>query len=112
MSLNQKCLRSHYLRIAHALKAKKVKRTSNEGKKAFEAAYKAKIKDLLKDRLGWIEKEAKRVTEAKTELVANLKAAKKTGRKKTTQKKIGKKDKYIYRLEEMTKKTKQVQKSV
>lgn len=112
MSLNQKYTWNDFLNEHPELKQKKVKRTSAEGKKAFEAAYKARIKDLLRDRLGWIEKEEARVNKKKDALVGEIKAVKKILIKRKLQSNIGAKDKYLHRLEKLAIKTKQVQKSI
>lgn len=111
MSLNQKYTWNDFLKENPELKEKKVKRTSSEGKKAFEAAYKSKIKDVLKDRLAWVSTETKRVTEAKEALVKEIKEQKDASKKRVIQTKIGTKDKYLNRLVKTTEKTKQVQKN-
>lgn len=111
MSLNQKYTWNEFIKENPELREKKVKRTSNEGKKAFEAAYKAKVKDVLKDRLAWIDKETKRVNEKKAALVADIKAKKDGTARCAVQAKVGKTEKYLNNLEKMTKRTKQVQKN-
>jgi hypothetical protein len=111
MSLNQKYTWNDFLKENPELKEKQVKRTSPEGKKAFEAAYKAKVKDVLKERLVWIDKEVKRAGSKKSALVTDIKAKKTGVTKRVVQDKIGKAEKYLHRLEKMTKKTKQVQKN-
>lgn len=112
MSLNQKYTWKDFLKENPELKEKQVKRTSAEGKKAFEAAYKARIKETLKDRQVWVEKESARVTKKKDALTASIKATKKPVNKRKVQAKIGTADKYLHRLVKMTEKTKQVQKSI
>lgn len=111
MSLNQKYTWNDFLKENPELKEKKVKRTSPDGKKAFEIAYKAKIKDVLKDRLGWIDKEAKRIDAKKAALISDIKARKKGVAKRVIQAKVGKTEKYLNSLDKISKKTKQVQKS-
>ena len=111
MSLNQKYTWNDFLKENPELKEKKVKRTSSEGKKAFEAAYKTKIKDFLKEKIVWIEKEAGRVQKKKDLLTGQIKETKRTDLKKVIQTKIGKSDKYLSRTAKMTEKTKQIQKS-
>ena len=112
MSLNQKYTWNDFLKENPGFKEKKVKRTSPEAKKAFEAAFKAKVKDVLKDRLSFIEKETVRVGKVKDGLLETMKATKKGVNKRRGQKKIGTKDKYIHRLGKMTERTKQTQKSI
>ena len=111
MSLNQKYTWNDFLKENPELKAKEVKRSSPEGKKAFEAAYKAKIKDVLKDRLTKIEKETARAGEKKIGLMTVLKERKKGRLRKVVQAKVGKTEKYIHRLGKMSEKTKLKQKS-
>ncbi len=112
MSLNQKYTWKNFLQENPEMKAKKVKRTSAEGKKAFEAAFKAKIKDLIKDRLVFIEKREKYVTKQRNELNETLKATKEAPERKIMQAKVGRKDAYLSRLTKMTEKTKLLQKSI
>lgn len=110
MSLNQKYTWNDFLKENPDFKGKK--RTSPAAKKAFEAACKTKIKEILKDRLVWIEKETERMGKKREALVSDIKAAKKVSSKRKIQSKIGSSDKYLNRLTKMTEKTKQVQKSV
>lgn len=112
MSLNQKYTWADFLKENPPAKGKKIKRTSPEGKKAFDAAFKAKIKDILKDRLVWVEKETKRVGSNRSELTSEIKSSKKAPRKKVIQGKIGRNDKYLNRLGKVVEKTKQIQKSL
>ena len=111
MSLNQKYTWKDFLKENPQLKEKDVKRTSAEGKKAFEAAFKAKMKDVLKDRLVWIETEQKRATEKRDGTVVKMKATKKKTKRKVVQKEVGRLDKYLYRLEKKVEQTKLLQKS-
>lgn len=112
MSLNQKYTWGDFLRENPDFKGKRIKRTSPEGKKAFEAAYKAKIKDILKDRLAWIAKDEARATGQRDKLVADMKEAKRVSRRRKVQLKIGAKDKHISRLGRMTERARQVQKDI
>lgn len=112
MSLNQKYTWNDFLKENPEFKEKDIKRTSSEGKKAFEAAFKSKVKDILKDRISWIEKEVARTGDKKVALVENMKAAKKIPAKRKIQLSVGAKDKYIRRLEKMTERTKQLQKNI
>ncbi len=59
MSLNQKYTWARFLKDHPEHKEKKTKRTSKEGQKAFDAAFKQHAKEYLKERLAKIEKEQK-----------------------------------------------------
>jgi len=98
MSLNQKYTWKDFLGENPEFKKKGVKRTSSEGKKAFESAYKAKIKEVLKGRLAWLEKEKARVTKKRDALTTEMKASKNIPLRKKLQKKIGRMDSYLSRL--------------
>lgn len=111
MSLNQKFTWKDFLKENPQVKGKELKRTSPEGKKAFDAAYKAKIKDVLKDRLAWIEKEVVRVIEKKKSSITAIKALKTPVARRHVEEKIARNDKYIHKLKRTTDKTKQIQKS-
>lgn len=76
MSLNKKYTWADFLKEHPEHKEKKLKRTSKEGQKAFEAAYKQHSKDYLKDRLVKIDNEKKRATDKRTALSKDLKAIK------------------------------------
>lgn len=64
MSLNRKYTWADFLKEHPEYKEKKIKRTSKEGGKAFDAAFKQRMKDYLKDRLTKIDKEKERATDA------------------------------------------------
>lgn len=98
MSLNQKYTWKDFLEENPEFKKKGVKRTSSEGKKAFESAYKAKIKEILKDRLAWLEREKARAAGKRDALTNEMKAAKNISLRKKLQKKIGRMDSYLSRL--------------
>ena len=68
MSLNRKYTWADFLKEHPEYKTKKIKRTSKEGQKAFDAAYKQHIKEYLKDRLVRIEKEQKRASKSQAYL--------------------------------------------
>lgn len=112
MSLNQKYTWNDFLKENPEFKKNDIKRTSAEGKKAFEAAYKTKVKDVLKNRLEWIKNEETRTGSLKNDLAAKMKETKKGRNKKKIQLKVGAKDKYINRLKKMAERTKEVQKSI
>jgi hypothetical protein len=110
MSLNQKYTWSDFLKEHPEFREKKIKRTSPEGKKAFEAAFKAKMKVFLKERLALIEKESKRVEKKKAELLNKAKASKKPCIRRRIQEKIGALDSYMARLARQESRTKTLQK--
>lgn len=111
MSLNQKYTWADFIKENPEFKEKGLKRTSSEGKKAFEAAYKAKVKDVLKDRLLFIDKEKNRTEKKRNLLTSAIKETKNKVLRKKIQRKIGSADKYFHNLEKMTTKTKEVQKA-
>ncbi|MBU4484758.1 hypothetical protein KKA47_05000 [bacterium] len=111
MSLNQKYTWTQFLKENPELKAKRIKRTSAEGVKAFETAYKAKVKDILKDRLTFIDREKKRATDSKTEIVKKMRGNKNAPKVKILQKKVGRMDNYLSRLDKATESNKKLSKS-
>lgn len=110
--MNQKFTWKDFLESNPEFKAKGIKRTSAEGKKAFEAAFKARLKDILKERLVFIEKEESRATSERLALTDLIKATKKPSQRKIIQEKIGRKDRYLSRLSKMAERTKMLQKSL
>lgn len=111
MALNQQYTWAKFLKANPDLKAKKIKRTSDEGKKAFEAAYKKHIKDYLKERLVKQEKTLKLITEGRDSLVKKLKATKKPAKAKIIQTKVGNRDHAMYRTKNAIERTKSQQKN-
>ena len=96
------------------LKKKGIKRTSAEGKKAFEAAFKATIKNYLKERETRATKFIDKMTETKKALVAELKKV--DGKKwvlkaKAFNQKIGRYDAALARFEKLIARTKESAKS-
>ncbi|PIR16333.1 MAG: hypothetical protein COV46_08790 [Deltaproteobacteria bacterium CG11_big_fil_rev_8_21_14_0_20_49_13] len=69
MSLSKKYTWADFLKANPEHKAKKTKRTSKEGAKAFEAAYKQHVKEYLKARMAKIDKESARCPKNKAYLV-------------------------------------------
>lgn len=115
MSLSQKFTWGDFLRQNPDLKAKKVKRTSPEGEKAFQAAFKKFAKDYLKEREAWIKKEEERVVEAKGKLVKTLKEV--DGRKwrikmKKLNKEIGRFDSYLSKISRWQEESKRVARKI
>jgi hypothetical protein len=95
MSLNQKYTWNDFLKANPEHKEKKTKRTSPEGKKAFEAAYKKFIKDYLVERQTMLARMQERITKSRDELTAKVKGfqkAKNLPKAKFYQAKVGIKD--------------------
>lgn len=86
MSLNQKYTWAQFLKDNPEYKEKKIKRTSKEGIKAFEAAYKQHIKEYLKDRMAKIDKQKELLKKGKGASIARLDRARE--RTKSLQKSI------------------------
>lgn len=75
MSLNQKYTWGDFLKAHPEYKQKKIKRTSKEGQKAFEAAYKQHAKEYLKGRLAKIDDCLKKKKDATSAATARLERA-------------------------------------
>lgn len=113
MSLNQKYTWHDFLREHPEMKEKGVKRTSAEGKKAFEKAYKERIKQYLSERGERIDVDLARKAKRREEQNAKLKAAvqtKKKTRVKLAQRTLGRTDAAIARTQKMAERHKAVQK--
>jgi hypothetical protein len=110
MSLNQKYTWADFLKANPSAKTQKLKRTSDEGQKAFEAAYKKYIKDYLKDLMAHQEKALKDIIAKRDVLVKKLKATKKPAKAKIVQAKVGKRDHAAYRTQKSIERTKSQQK--
>ncbi|MFA4874425.1 MAG: hypothetical protein WC956_04400 [bacterium] len=114
MALNQQYTWHDFLREHPEHKQKKTKRMSPEGKKAFDAAYKAYIKKYL---VGQVERFGKQI--AKTEeqgkklsaTVRELRKAKKWPKAKLAQEKAGRRDAAIVRLKKQKERATAAQKS-
>lgn len=112
MALNQQYTWKDFLAQHPDLKAKKIKRTSEEGQKAFEAAFKKHVKEFLKTRLGAQEKALKNLVIKRDKLVKQLSAAKaKPTRARILQTKVGTEDHAIYRTQKTIDLTKAQQKN-
>jgi len=95
MSLNQKYTWHDFLRENPEHKEKGTKRTSNEGKKAFESAFKAHCKKFLEDQQKRYDTHGVKATERAKVLsakVTELRKAKKFAKAKIAQKKAGRGD--------------------
>ncbi len=118
MSLNQKYTWNDFLRDNPEMKEKGIKRTSSEGKKAFEAAYKKAIKDYLGKRAERCDTEIAKATKRRDGRITTLKTCQqiknKTKRKIRSgiaQKKVGATDHAIAALSKIKEKTTQLQKT-
>lgn len=108
MALNEKYTWGDFLR-EHPQK-KDLKRTSAEGKKTFETAYKAFVKEFLKTRLTRLQKQQKKATECRDELVGRLKGIKKASLAKRFQSRVGQKDHALAVIGQQIENTKAIQK--
>ncbi len=101
MSLNQKYTWHDFLRENPEHREKKTKRTSNEGKKAFEAAFKANAKKYLEEQQARYDRQLGKASERSkvlTEKVSALRKAKKFARAKIAQRKAGRADAAIAQI--------------
>jgi len=114
MSLNKKYTWHDFLKEFPEHKEKALKRTSAEGKKAFEAAYKKHIKGYLTKRAEIIEGDAKRAKTKLDDLVTKVKEQGKAGFKKRVKKthdRIAKANAHLGRLAKEKNRNKTVQKN-
>jgi hypothetical protein len=112
MSLNKKYTWGDFLKEHPEYKEKKIKRTSKEGQKAFEAAFKQQAKDYLKNRLEKIDKEQENVEKVRKELSKVIKAAKEAYQKRSLQPRIGAVESKIAHLDKERERAKSLQKSL
>ncbi|HPQ81148.1 MAG TPA: hypothetical protein PLZ86_05430 [bacterium] len=115
MSLNSKYTWNDFLKEHPEHREKKLKRTSAEGKKAFEAAYKAFAKKYLSGSLEKLDREIARATkrrDSEKARLVELRKAKKTVKAKIQQKKVGRHDAAIARFASQKEKTKAKQKNI
>jgi flagellar hook-basal body complex protein FliE len=115
MALNQKYTWADFLKEHPDLKKKGVKRTSPEGKKAFESAYKTKIKAYLSSRVETVNKLKKMATEKRktlTEKVAAFQKAEDNLSAGSYQEKVGAQDAWLGRLERQASRIKVLQKGI
>jgi arsenate reductase-like glutaredoxin family protein len=90
MAFNEKYTWADFLRENPDKKG--LKRTTAEGKKAFESAFKGHIKGYIKDRVANLEKRHAKTTQIRDELVTRLKALKTPRLAKRMQERVGQKD--------------------
>ena len=115
MALNQKYTWHDFLKEHPEFREKQLKRTSPEGKKAFEAAYKAFVKKYLADRSTKLAKAIERATKRRDERIGKLRElrkAKKHPKAKLAQKKVGRQDAAIARFTRQQERTKALAKNV
>lgn len=115
MALQDKYTWKDFLAKHPDLKKKGIKRTSAEGKKAFETASKAYLKDYLKDREVRAKKFIEKIVQAKKEIVAKLQKV--DGKKwhlkaKALNEKIGRHDAVLARFEKLIVRTQEVVKNI
>lgn len=101
MAIKDKFTWADFLKQNPEAKEKKLKRTSTEGQKAFEKAYKDFAKTYLKTREERVASETERTNKRKTELVTRLKGLegrRKHVRQKKLNKAIGRYDAFLAKL--------------
>ena len=108
MALNEKYTWADFLR--RNPDKKELKRTTPQGKKAFEAAFKAHIKEYLKSQLESLAANQTKATKARDELVVRLKAVKTTAARRKFQLRVGQKDHAMAAIAKQIERTKQLQK--
>ncbi|MBI4212226.1 MAG: hypothetical protein HY540_06265 [Deltaproteobacteria bacterium] len=114
MSLNQHYTWKDFLKEHPEHKEKKLKRSSAEGSKAFEAAFKKYMKEYLKERMNGIERMTKKISAKRAELSAKQKdlvKTKKWPKIRIAQARVGRKDAALARLAKQTERTKELQKN-
>ncbi|MBI4237272.1 MAG: hypothetical protein HY696_02490 [Deltaproteobacteria bacterium] len=89
---------------------KGVKRTSPEGAKAFQQAYKAFIQTYLKQRLDRLGRQQTKTTGVRDALVGKLKATKKAAVARRIQTRVGQKDHALVVITKTIGRTKELQK--
>ncbi len=115
MALNQKYTWGDFLKEHPELKKKKIKRISSEGKKAFEAAYRAKIKEYLNarvERVNILKKKAEAKFSELTKKVSQLQKKKEFSMARFYQKEAGRQQAWIARLGKETNRIKILQKNI
>lgn len=115
MSLNQKYTWQSFLKEHPEHREKKTKRTSGDGKKAFEGAYKTFVKKYLSTRAEEMGREIDRAAKRREQHVLKLKKVRKTGKKIHTrfiQEKISRAGRAVARLSKQQEKMKEKQKAI
>ncbi len=114
MSLKQKYTWFDFLKQNPEHREKGTKRTSPEGKKAFEAAFKSFVKGFLVKQLARCEKEIVLAGKRRDEAMQKGKEyrkAEKLPRVKLAQQKVGRYDAAVFRITKQREKTKAAQKN-
>ncbi len=115
MSLNQKYTWLDFLKEHPEHREKGMKRTSSEGKKAFESAFKTHAKQYLDKLEKRYEREMERSKKARTERTERVKAAAKAknfSRARMAQAKVGRADAAIAQIERQKKRAQAARKSL
>ena len=113
MALNQKYTWADFLKDNPEHREKKTKRTSPEGKKAFEAAYKKFIKDYLTKRQQQLGKMKEKTTTRRNEIIAKVQSFQKTKnipKASFYQRKAGEQDAALARIAQQVERAKMLQK--
>ena len=113
MSLNQKYTWAGFLKEYPEHKEKKTKRTSSEGKKAFETAYKKFIKNYLDERQTQLKKMDAKAVARRDDFLKKVQAHQKKkdfAKAAFYQKKVGLQDAAIVELKRQAERTKTVAK--
>ena len=101
MSLNQKYTWKDFLKDNPEAKEKGLKSASKEGRKAFETAFKTKVKEYLQSFQKTVEEQKNKLTTKRNELTAKIQTLQKQknwSKARFYQKRVGKKDAAISRL--------------
>lgn len=112
MSINQKYTWTDFLKANPEWKKKGLKRTSKEGKKAFEDAFATHAKAHVRHLTAKLEQEVKKATTRREVWVGRVKAAKKSPIAKVLQMKVGQKDHAVHALGRQIERAKALQKSL
>jgi len=115
MSLNQKYTWHDFLRENPEHKEKGTKRTSSEGKKAFESAYKAYCKKYLEDQQKRYDTQGEKAAgraRALSAKVSELRKAKKFSKANLAQKKAGRADRAVAQIAKQRQRAQAARKSL
>ncbi|MBN1283567.1 MAG: hypothetical protein JXA24_07345 [Proteobacteria bacterium] len=115
MSLNSKYTWHYFLKEHPEHREKGLKRTSSEGRKAFESAFKAHAKQHLDRIEKRYDREIERSKKARAEVMGKVKAfakAKKFVKARTAQLKAGRADAAIAQIERQKKRAQAARKSL
>lgn len=115
MSLKQKYTWNDFLKENPDVKTKGIKRRSKEGVKAFESAFKTKMKIYLTDRTKKVDVLKKKALEKRNDLTSQVKTyqkAKNFPKAKIYQEKVGRQDSWITSLSKQEERIKYLQKNL